>query len=75
MADASRRQQYDAKHLAADYFYTFARLLDPNLPQAKASYILETGQERWPLGQTLAFASIVSLGLWAVLVGIVRYIA
>jgi hypothetical protein len=75
MADAYRQHQYDAKQFTADYFYTFARLLDPNLPQATASSTLETGKERWPLGQTVAFASIASVGLWAVLIGIVRYIA
>ena len=64
-----------AQQIASDYLRTFARLLDPNLPP-RTIYSSEEGEtERWPIGQTFAFATVSSLSLWALLAAIFYYFA
>jgi hypothetical protein len=58
-----------------DYFLTLGRLLDPNLPSHRDLSKLEATDGRWPLGQTVAVASMVSLALWALVAAIIYYVA
>ncbi len=53
---------------AVDYFVTFARLLDPNLPSAGSTKPLDGSV--WSLGQSAAFGTLCVLGV-AGLLGVI----
>ena len=74
MAETYREPKYGTKHFWNDFFLVFARLLDPNLPPARAASVDRADDERWPLGQSAAFATLVSLGLWGVIGGIFYFV-
>ena len=57
---------------ANEYFNTFARLLDPNLPVAPAE---ARDGSNWSAGQTVAFATICSLGFSCLLAVILKFCA
>ena len=73
MVELYHAQPSAGQKFIGDYFYTFARLLDPHLAPSVRAEDEET--TRWPLGQTVAFATIVSLGLWGSLAAILYYCA
>lgn len=63
-----------AERFATDYFLTFARLLDPNLPPSGAP--AEDGEAtHWPVGQRAAFATIGLVSLWGMMAAILHYLA
>jgi hypothetical protein len=55
-----------------DYFRTFARFLDPNLPPVSRANQREETQT-WSWGQTVAFATIASVSLWIMVAAIIYY--
>ena len=63
------------ERFSADYFRTFSRLLDPNLAPAIRFSEGDRDITRWPPGQTFAFATIVSAGLWACVAAIIYFFA
>jgi len=74
MAEILNDESSSAEKFVGDYLHTFARLLDPNLP-ASNPVTLSSGSARWPLGQTVAFVTIASLSVWAMLAGVIYYFA
>ena len=60
-----------AEQFVGDFVRTFARLLDPNLPPATRVATSDSEESRWPLGQTVALATVGSLSLWGLLAVIV----
>ena len=56
-----------------DYFATFARLLDPNLPPPARIEDAREGEPLWPLGQTAAFTTIVAIGVVGTLSAVIHY--
>lgn len=74
MADVLQAPPTAAEHFAGDYVHTFARLLDPGLA-ARAGTPAERDATKWPLGQSVAFATIVSAGLWACVATVVYFFA
>jgi hypothetical protein len=77
MAEITQTPPSASEQFFEDYFRTFARFLDPNLPARPRIFNHTSGDEltRWPLGQTVAFATIVSASGWALLAGIIHFFA
>jgi hypothetical protein len=75
MAGLLETHRTGAEQFVGDYVRTFARLLDPNLPPATRVVTSSGDDARWPLGQTVAFATISSLCLWGVIASLIYYFA
>ena len=74
MAHTFHAHPSPTRSVAGGQVRNFARLLDPNLLSSTAVVHVGSG-DTWPLGQTLAFATVVSIGLWAAIGGIIYYFA
>jgi len=77
MAEVFELQPSATKRFADDYLRTFARLLDPDLAPAIRFSEKPAGEDitRWSLGQIVAFATIVSAGLWTFVAVIIYFCA
>jgi hypothetical protein len=75
MAELREIHRSSAEEFGRDYVQTFARLLDPNLPPATRVATNNGDDARWPLGQTVAFATISSLCLWVLIASVIHYFA
>ena len=64
-----------AEQPIGDYVRTFARLLDPNIPPATRVVVNDGDTAAWPLGQTVAFATICATLLWGLVFGIIYIFA
>lgn len=63
-----------AGRLVSDYLWTFARLLDPNLPSGQIAS-RDTTDQGAPAGQGLALATLGVVLIYGSLSLIIRYIA
>jgi hypothetical protein len=73
MAGLSGLHRTAVGELVGDYLTTFARLLDPSLPDAALAG--KDRDDRRPAGQVVAVATIIFLGIAGLSAAIIRYIA